>query len=82
MGELDKDFIKSMGPDALYDLGIKYSTGEGTEVDLITAHKWFNLAAMEGSVSAREWRSELSQEMTAADIAKAQRMAREWIAAN
>jgi uncharacterized protein len=28
---------------ALYDLGIAYSTGSGgVEVDLIEAHKWFN----------------------------------------
>jgi uncharacterized protein len=32
---------------ALYDLGIAYSTGSGgVEVDLIEAHKWFNLAAL------------------------------------
>ena len=36
--------------DALYDLGMAYSTGgNGVDVDLIEAHKWFNLAALNGS---------------------------------
>ncbi|HAC57302.1 MAG TPA: hypothetical protein DCF73_02975, partial [Rhodobiaceae bacterium] len=35
--------------DALYNLGLMYSTGRGVDVDLVTAHKWFNLAAMKGS---------------------------------
>ena len=36
--------------DALYDLGVTYSTGtNGMAVDLIEAHKWFNLAAVSGS---------------------------------
>ena len=35
--------------DALYDLGVTYSTGRGgIPVDLIEAHKWFNLAALAG----------------------------------
>ena len=36
--------------DALFELGITYSTGRGgIAVDLIEAHKWFNLAALNGS---------------------------------
>ena len=36
--------------DALYELGVAYSTGsDGVDVDLIEAHKWFNLAALNGS---------------------------------
>ncbi|MEP2829233.1 hypothetical protein [Parvibaculum sp.] len=66
--------------DALYNLGLMYSTGHGVEVDLVTAHKWFNLAAMKGSNEARTCRSELAAEMSAAEIAEAQRQAREWLA--
>ena len=41
--------------DALYDLGVTYSTGRGgVTVDLIEAHKWFNLAALSGDT--RAWR--------------------------
>ena len=33
--------------DALFELGVTYSTGRGgVSVDLIEAHKWFNLAAL------------------------------------
>ena len=65
--------------DALYNLGLMYSTGHGVDVDLVTAHKWFNLAAMKGSDAARSCRAELAVEMTPAEIAEAQRQAREWL---
>lgn len=68
--------------DALFDLGLTYSTGRGgVEVDLIEAHKWFNLAALSGSSRAQECRAEISYEMTAREIAEAQRQARAWLAA-
>ena len=66
--------------DALYELGVAYSTGtHGTEVDLIEAHKWFNLAALNGSSLAQQCRAEISEEMTAREIAEAQRQARAWL---
>jgi uncharacterized protein len=71
-----------MDADSLYDLGIAYSTGtDGVdEVDLIEAHKWFNLAAISGSVRAQECRAEIAEEMTAREIVEAQRQARAWLA--
>ena len=67
--------------DALFDLGVAYSTGRGgIAVDLIEAHKWFNLAALNGSTRAQECRAEISVEMTAREIAEAQRQARAWLA--
>jgi hypothetical protein len=48
-------------------------------LNLIEAHKWFNLAALKGSMPAREWRTSLAQEMTADQIAEAQRQARAWL---
>ena len=67
---------------ALYDLGIACSSGTGGyDVDLIQAHKWFNLAALSGSVEAQECRAEIADEMTAREIAEAQRRARVWLAA-
>ena len=66
---------------ALYDLGIAFSTGSGgVDVDLIEAHKWFNLAALNGSVQAQECRADIAEEMTAREIAEAQRQARAWLA--
>ena len=66
--------------EALFDLGVAYSTGRGgVTVDLIEAHKWFNLAALSGSTRGQECRAEISLEMTAREIAEAQRQARAWL---
>ena len=66
--------------DALYDLGITYSTGRGgIPVDLIEAHKWFNLAALSGCSRGQQCRAEIAVEMTAREIAEAQRQARAWL---
>nr|WP_294847044.1 hypothetical protein [uncultured Sphingomonas sp.] len=66
--------------DALYDLGVSYSTGRGgAPVDLIEAHKWFNLAALSGDTRSQACRAEISFEMTAREIAEAQRQARSWL---
>ncbi len=67
---------------ALFDLGIAYSTGSGdVDVDLIEAHKWFNLAALNGSEEAMMCRADVSDDMTAREIAEAQRQARAWLQA-
>jgi len=57
-------------------LGIKAS---GELFDRIAAHKWFNLAAARGNTKAAERRREIAAEMSAAEIAAAQRAAREWL---
>ena len=68
--------------DAYYDLGVAFSTGShGVDCDLVEAHKWFNLAAVNGHAEAQMCRSDISEEMTAREIAEAQRRAREWISA-
>ena len=68
--------------DALFELGVAYSTGRGgVGVDLIEAHKWFNLAALNGCTRGQQCRAEISVEMTAREIAEAQRGARAWLAA-
>jgi TPR repeat protein len=67
---------------AYYDLGVAFSTGShGAGCDLIEAHKWFNLAAVAGHAEAQLCRADISEEMTAREIAEAQRRAREWLAA-
>jgi TPR repeat protein len=65
---------------AYFDLGVAYSTGShGVASDLIEAHKWFNLAASKGHEEAALCRADISDEMTAREIAEAQRRAREWL---
>jgi TPR repeat protein len=67
--------------DELFRMGLLYSTGQGgAPVDYVSAHMLFNLAAMRGSLEAKIYRKEISQEMDTADIAEAQRAAREWLA--
>lgn len=65
---------------ALYDLGMIYSSGScGGAVDLVEAHKWFNLAAVAGSEDAQHCRAEIAEDMSAREIAIAQRAARDWL---
>ncbi|MGJ3648396.1 hypothetical protein ACLB0R_07985 [Sphingomonas sp. GlSt437] len=65
---------------ACYDLGIVYSTGAGgVDIDLIEAHKWFNLAAVWGSDAAQQCRADIAEDMTAREIAEAQRQARAFL---
>jgi TPR repeat protein len=68
--------------DALYNLGLAYSTGQGVVVDMIAAHKWFNLAAVRGVETAKSWRNQLAAEMSSGQIAQAQKLAREWLFRN
>lgn len=69
-----------MSGDELFRLGLMYSTGQGgAPVDLVSAHMIFNLAAMKGSLEAKVYRRELSQEMDREDVAEAQRAARQWL---
>ena len=65
---------------AYYDLGIAYSSGTGgVDIDLIEAHKWFNLAAIAGNSRAQECRAEIADEMSAREIIVAQKAARAWL---
>lgn len=67
--------------DELFRMGLLYSTGQGgAPLDYVSAHMLFNLAAMRGSVEAKVYRKELSQEMDQVEVAEAQRAAREWLA--
>jgi uncharacterized protein len=65
--------------DGLFHLGIAHATGTEGEADLVAAHKWFNLAAMRGNPEAAYHRQQIAEELSAAEIAEAQRAAREWL---
>ncbi|MEE4206699.1 MAG: hypothetical protein V2I39_10415 [Erythrobacter sp.] len=66
---------------ALFDLGVAYSTASNdAPADLVEAHKWFNLAAARGHEEAAWSRADIAEEMTAREIAEAQRRARQWLA--
>ena len=65
--------------DALYELGLMYAAGRDVAVDLVSAHKWLNIAASRGNLDARRMRSELAAEMSRAEIMEAQKQARAWV---
>ncbi|HEY1981973.1 MAG TPA: SEL1-like repeat protein [Xanthobacteraceae bacterium] len=65
--------------DMLFELGLMYSVGRDVPVDLVSAHKWFNLAAMKGNNEAIRLRREIAHQMAEAEIATAQRAARDWL---
>jgi len=68
--------------DALFNLGLKYSIGIDVEADMVIAHKWFNLAAVAGDDRAKDYRQEISRELSPEEIIEAQKLAREWISLN
>lgn len=81
MGEADSASItaSAMDGEAFLELGILYSVGRSVPVDRIEAHKWLNIAAARGCREAVALRAELASEMTAIEIAAAQRNARLWL---
>ena len=68
--------------DVLFERGLYWASGRSGFVDLIAAHKWFNLAALKGHVEAIAMRREVAETMTDSEIAAAQRDARAWMAAS
>ena len=67
--------------DALFRLGLNLSTGaQGDAPDKVTAHALFDLAARQGSIEAKIYRRELSEEMDLAEVVDAQKIAQEWLA--
>ena len=65
--------------DVLFERGLYWASGRSGVVNLVAAHKWFNLAALSGCARGQECRAEIALEMTAREIAEAQRQARAWL---
>jgi hypothetical protein len=55
-----------------------YANGWGVPQDYILAHMWSNLSAAGGHKDAEKNRDFVAAKMTAAQIAEAQKLAREW----
>jgi hypothetical protein len=66
-------------PDVLFERGLYWSSGRSGVVNLVAAHKWFNLAALKGRMDAIQMRREVAELMSETEIAAAQREARDWI---
>ena len=67
-------------PDVLFERGLYWASGRSGVVNLVAAHKWFNLAALKGRADAIGMRREVAAMMSEAEIAAAQREARAWMA--
>jgi TPR repeat protein len=63
---------------AQYDLGVSYDEGRGVPQNYVDAHMWFNLAAAQGDQDAVRERDSITRKMNLAQIAEAQKLAREW----
>ncbi|WOH69252.1 hypothetical protein [Bradyrhizobium sp. BWA-3-5] len=68
-------------PDVLFERGLYWASGRSGVVNLVAAHKWFNLAALKGRTDAIAMRREVAAMMSDAEIAAAQREARAWMTA-
>jgi uncharacterized protein len=69
-------------PDVLFERGLYWASGRSGVVNLVAAHKWFNLAALKGRTEAIELRREVAAMMSEVEIAMAQRDARTWLTAH
>ena len=65
-----------------FGLGYMYAAGQGVIQDNVYAHMWFNIAASNGNTDALKNRDITAEEMTAADISKAQDLARACVRKN
>lgn len=65
-------------PDAMFELGLIFSTGDGVAPNYVIAHKWFNLSSAAGHAEARVMRAELAATMSGAEISEVQSQARAW----
>lgn len=66
-------------PDDFYQAGLAYATGTGTEINLVEAHKWFNLAAARGHEDAKAQRAEMADMLSSAEVKIALEAARAWL---
>jgi uncharacterized protein len=69
-------------PDVLFERGLYWASGRSGVVNLVAAHKWFNLAALKGRADALPMRREVAAMMSEIEIAMAQREARAWMTAH
>ena len=60
------------------NLGLMYAIGKGVPEDDVTAYAWLNIAAAQGQSSANEGKEHVAKRMTQSQVAKAQKLSREY----
>jgi TPR repeat protein len=73
-----RPFAEQGNAAAQFNLGSMYHEGHGVPQDYISAHMWLNLAAASGEQRGAQRRDAVARSMTPAQIAEAQKLAREW----
>jgi uncharacterized protein len=85
-GTLDLDgavpFAETAIQDVLFERGLYWASGRSGVVNLVAAHKWFNLAALKGRPDAIALRREVAEQMSESEIATALGEARAWMTAH
>jgi len=62
--------------------GLICASGREAAIDMVEAHKWFNIAASRGHAESAQMRREVAAQMSDAEIGQAQRAARDWLKAH
>jgi TPR repeat protein len=64
--------------EAQYNLGLMYEKGQGIEQDYVEAHKWFNIAGVNGNETGRKNADIVEKKMPPGQIAVAVGLTRKW----
>ena len=75
---LNRPLAEQGNANAQYNLGTFYDNGLGVLQDKVRAYMWFSLSAAQGREGAAAFRDLIARRMTPAQIAEAQKLAREW----
>ena len=75
---LNRPLAEQGNANAQYNLGTFYDNGLGVLQDKVRAYMWFSLSAVQGREGAAAFRDLIARRMTPAQIAEAQKLAREW----
>ena len=75
---LNRPLAEQGDANAQYNLGVLYDNGLGVPQDKVRAYMWFTLSASQGRDGAAAFRDLIARRMTPAQIAEAQKLAREW----
>jgi hypothetical protein len=63
-------------------LGVRYANGKGVPEDDVTAYAWFSIATLHGLADAKNNKRLLTKDMTAEQIAEAQKLSKEMLKKN
>ena len=74
-----KPLAEQGNDDAQYKLGKMYREGLGVTQDYVQAYKWYNIVAQKGYGGGYKYMTKIEKYMTPAQIAEAQKLAREWM---